>query len=136
MKKNIPLVVFGIALLLAPFFLTDFRLNLLGKYLSLAIVAVAIDLIWGYTGILSLGHAVFFGLGAYCMGAYLKLQTEPLPDFMNWCGLTQLPWFWKPFKYVWFALPMTVILPVSLAFLIGIPTFRVGIKGVYFSILT
>lgn len=136
MKKYVVFIVIGIILFLAPRFLTDFRLNLMGKYLSLAMVAIAVDLIWGYTGILSLGHAVFFGLGAYCMGAYLKLQTEALPDFMMWCGFTQLPWFWKPFKYIWFALPMTIILPVVLALLIGIPTFRVGIKGVYFSILT
>lgn len=136
MKKYIPVIITGLVLFSAPLFFGDFRLNLLGKYLSLAIVAISIDLIWGYTGILSLGHAVFFGLGAYCMGAYLKLQGEALPDFMVWCGLTELPWFWKPFTYAWFALPMTIILPVVLALLIGIPTFRVGIKGVYFSILT
>lgn len=136
MKKYIFFILIGVILFLAPVFLSDFRLNLMGKYLSFAIVAIALDLIWGYAGILSLGHAVFFGLGAYCMGAYLKLQTEALPDFMVWCGFTQLPWFWKLFKYAWFALPMAVILPVVLALLIGIPTFRVGIKGVYFSILT
>jgi urea transport system permease protein len=136
MKKNIPMIIIGLVLFSAPLFFGDFRLNLLGKYLSLAIVALAIDLIWGYAGILSLGHAVFFGLGAYCMGAYLKLQGEALPDFMVWCGLTELPWFWKPFTHAWFALPMTIILPVVLALLIGVPTFRVGIKGVYFSILT
>lgn len=136
MKKWIPFLIVALILLLAPFFLSQFRLNLLGKYLSLAIAALAVDLIWGYCGILSLGHAVFFGLGAYCMGAYLKLQTEPLPDFMAWCGLTELPWFWKPFHYVWFALPMVIVLPICLSLLIGIPTFRVGIKGVYFSILT
>lgn len=134
-KEKYAIFIF-ILLLLAPFVLSGFRLNLLGKYLSLAIVALGIDLIWGYTGILSLGQAVYFGLGAYCMGAYLKLQVEPLPDFMTWCGLTALPWFWKPFQHIWFALPMAVILPMLVALIIGLPTFRVGIKGVYFSIIT
>ncbi len=134
-KEKFALLVFGI-LFLAPLFLSDFRLNLLGKYLSFAIVALAIDLIWGYTGILSLGHAVYFGLGAYAMGAYLKLQGGGLPDFMLWSGLSELPWFWKPFQHVWLALPLAIILPVIISLLIGIPTFRVGIKGVYFAILT
>lgn len=134
-REKLSLLIFGV-LLLAPFFLSDFRLNLLGKYLTFAIVALGIDLIWGYSGILSLGHAVFFGLGAYSMGAYLKLQTEPLPDFMIWSGLTELPWFWEPFHHLWFALPMAIVLPVILSLLIGFPAFRVGIKGVYFAILT
>ena len=136
MKKWMPFIITAVILLAAPVFLSDFRLNLMGKYLTFAIVALSIDLIWGYTGILSLGHAVFFGLGAYCMGAYLKLQTEALPDFMLWCGLTELPWFWVPFQYFGFALLMAILLPVMVAILIGLPTFRVGIKGVYFSILT
>ncbi len=123
-------------LALAPFFLSDFRLNLFGKFLTFAIVALGIDLIWGYAGILSLGHGVFFGLGGYCMGAYLKLQAEELPDFMGWSGLAELPWFWKPFHYPWFALPLTILIPILFALLIGFPTFRARIKGVYFSILT
>lgn len=132
--KWFALVMFLLAL--APFFLSDFRLNLFGKFLTFAIVALGIDLIWGYAGILSLGHGVYFGLGGYCMGAYLKLQAEELPDFMGWSGLTELPRFWKPFHHSWFALPMTIIIPVLFALLIGFPTFRARIKGVYFSILT
>lgn len=136
MKKEKLIITIFLLLLVAPIFLSEFRLNLLGKYVSFGIAALAIDLLWGYTGILSLGHAVFFGLGGYCMGAYIKLQTETLPDFMMWCGMTELPWFWKPFQYFWFALPMAIILPIFISLLIGIPTFRVGIKGVYFTILT
>ncbi len=136
MKRNWSYIIAAIALLLLPLVLSDFRLNLLGKFLTFAIVAVAIDLIWGYTGILSLGHGVFFSLGAYCMGMYLKLQAEELPDFMMWSGLEEVPWFWKPFQHFWFALPMAIIIPAVFAMLIGIPTFRAGIRGVYFSILT
>ena len=126
----------GIVLFLLPLVFSDFRLNLLGKFLTYAIVAIGIDLIWGYTGILSLGHGVFFSLGAYSMGMYLKLQSESVPDFMVWSGLTELPWFWKPFFHAWFALPMAIIVPTVLAILIGIPTFRARIKGPYFAILT
>ncbi|MCL6560536.1 MAG: urea ABC transporter permease subunit UrtC [Firmicutes bacterium] len=125
-------------LLLAPFLLSDFRLSLLGKFLAYAILALGIDLIWGYTGMLSLGHGVFFGLGAYCTAMYLKLEAASggLPDFMVWSGLTELPWFWKPFEHGWFALGMAILLPVSLAALLGYLTFRSRIRGVYFSILT
>ena len=123
-------------LLVLPLLLSDFRLNLLGKFLTFAIVALGIDLLWGYTGILTLGHGVFFSLGAYAMGMYLKLQSESLPDFMTWSGLTELPWFWKPFAHVWFALPMVILVPVAVAVVIGIPTFRARIKGPYFAILT
>jgi len=70
------------------------------------------------------------------MAMYLKLQGEDLPDFMMWSGLTELPWFWKPFKHLWFALPMVVLVPVAVAVIIGIPTFRARIKGSYFAILT
>lgn len=126
----------GLLLLLLPLFLSDFRLNLMGKFLTFAIVAIGIDLIWGYTGILSLGHGVFFSLGAYAMAMYLKLGAEDLPDFMMWSGLLELPWFWKPFQYAWLALPMAVCIPMAFALLIGFSTFRAGVKGVYFSILT
>ncbi len=135
-KKNWIYILAAVVLLLLPLVLSDFRLNLLGKFLTFAIVAIAIDLIWGYTGILSLGHGVFFSLGAYCMGMYLKLQAEGLPDFMVWSGLEQVPWFWKPFHYFWLALPLAIIVPAVFAIFIGIPTFRAGIRGVYFSILT
>ncbi|QCQ21993.1 urea ABC transporter permease subunit UrtC [Desulfoglaeba alkanexedens ALDC] len=135
-KNAFSFLIFCAVLLVLPLVLSDFRLNLLGKFLSFAIVAIGIDLIWGYTGILSLGHGVFFSLGAYAMGMYLKLQSESLPDFMMWSGLTELPWFWKPFSHAWFALPMAVLAPVVLAVIIGIPTFTARIKGPYFAILT
>ncbi|HTV73125.1 MAG TPA: urea ABC transporter permease subunit UrtC [Candidatus Acidoferrales bacterium] len=147
------LILLGVVALLifaAPAFLSDFRLNLLGKFLALGIVALAIDLIWGYTGLLSLGHGVFFGLGAYCMAMYLKLEVGAassgatsaygsgtvLPDFMVWNGLTDLPWFWKPFQSFGFTLAMIVLVPATVAALLGILTFRNRIRGVYFSILT
>jgi urea transport system permease protein len=136
--KKFPLTfaVFILILLSFPLFLFDFRLVLVGKYITYAILAIGLDLLWGYTGILSLGHGVFFGIGAYCMGMYLKLQTESLPDFMSWSGLEHLPWFWKPFQHFWFAVPMIIIIPALFAVLIGYPAFRSGIKDVYFTILS
>lgn len=127
-----------ILLMIAPLFLSEFRLNLLGKFLSFAILAIGISMIWGYTGILSLGHGVFFGLGAYCMSMYLKLEASGgrLPDFMEWSGLTELPWFWKPFSSSLFALAAAIVVPVTLAALLGYLTFRNRIRGVYFSILS
>ena len=136
LKRKGPLLITAIVLLMLPAVLSDFRLNLVGKFLTFAIVAIGLDLLWGYTGVLSLGHGVFFSLGAYCMAMYLKLQTEELPDFMGWSGLTALPWFWKPFKHFWFATPMALIVPAFFAFIIGFPTFRARVKGVYFAILT
>lgn len=134
----IPILLIGIALLLAPAFLSDFRLNLLAKFLCFAILAIGIDLAWGYTGMLSLGHGVWFGLGGYAMGMYLKMEDANgrLPDFMNWSGLTAVPWFWKPFAHPWFALPAAVIGPGILAFLVGYLVFRSRVKGAYFSIIT
>ena len=123
-------------LLVLPLFLSDFRLALVGKYLAFAVAAVGLDLLWGYAGVLSLGHAVFFSLGAYSMAMHMKLQSEALPDFMVWSGLEQLPWFWEPFRHFAFALPMAVVIPAAFAIIIGYPTFRSGIRGVYFSILT
>ncbi|MFC4811905.1 urea ABC transporter permease subunit UrtC [Paenibacillus sp. GCM10023250] len=126
------------ALFCAPLALSDFRLNLLAKFLAYAIVALGLDLIWGYTGILSLGHGVFFGLGGYAMAMYLKLEASGgrLPDFMDWSGLTKLPWFWKPFESLGFALAAGILLPVLLALFLGFFTFRNRIRGVYFTILT
>ena len=122
----------------APLFLSDFRINLLGKFVAYAILALGIDLIWGYTGILSLGHGVYFGLGAYCMAMYLKLEASggKIPDFMSWSGQETLPWFWKPFSFAPFAIIMAILIPVLVALIIGSLTFRNRIKGVYFSILT
>jgi len=124
-------------LLLAPLFLSAFRINLLGKFVSFAILAIGVDLIWGYTGILSLGHGVFFGLGAYAMGMYLKLEASggKLPDFMNWSGLTSLPAIWVPFLHP-FSLFFIALLPGALALLLGWLTFKNRIRGVYFSILS
>lgn len=126
------------ALFSAPLFLSDFRLNLLAKFLAFAIVALGLDLIWGYTGILSLGNGIFFGLGAYAMAMYLKLEASggKLPDFMGWSGLTELPLFWRPFESFAFAVIMGILLPSILALILGYFTFRNRIRGVYFTILT
>ncbi|MFD0696383.1 urea ABC transporter permease subunit UrtC [Paenibacillus sp. GCM10027628] len=123
---------------LAPLFLSEFRLSLLGKFLAYAIIAMGIDLIWGYTGILSLGHGVYFGLGAYCMAMHLKLAAAPdqLPDFMSWSGVETLPWFWVPFHNAGAAFLMALIVPMIVAFILGYFTFRNRIKGAFFSILS
>jgi len=133
----IPIVLF-VLLAIAPLFLSNFRTNLLGKFIAFAVLALGIDLIWGYTGILSLGHGVFFGLGAYCMAMYLKLEASngKLPDFMSWSGQEVLPWFWKPFAYAPVAIVLAILVPVMLALIIGYLTFKNRIRGVYFSILT
>ncbi|MEZ4553130.1 MAG: urea ABC transporter permease subunit UrtC [Dehalococcoidia bacterium] len=130
--------VVAVLLLVAPSFLSEFRLNQLGKFLTFAVVAIGIDLLWGYTGMLSLGQGVFFGLGGYAMAMYLKLEAsgDELPDFMSWSGLDALPWFWEPFRHAWFALPAAVILPGLLAFGFGYVLFRSQVTGVYFSIVT
>ena len=122
----------------APLVLSDFRLNLLAKFLAYAIVALGLDLIWGYTGILSLGHGVFFGIGGYAMAMYLKMQASggKLPDFMDWSGLTAMPWFWRPFDNFGFAVAAGFLLPALLALFLGYFTFRNRIRGVYFTILT
>lgn len=143
-KKSILLeigVVVAIALLLLvimPLVLTEFRLNLLGRFLSLAIVGLGLDLIWGYTGLLSLGHGIFFGLGGYAIAMYLKLQVPSgeLPDFMGLYGVTELPWFWHPFYSFGFAVIAVILIPGLLAGVLGYLVFRNRIKGVYFSILT
>ena len=123
-------VVVGVLLML-PLLLSDFRLALVGKYLAFAVAAVGLDLLWGYAGVLSLGHGVFFSLGAYSMAMHMKLQSEELPDFMVWSGLEQLPWFWEPFRHFAVALPMAVVIPALFAIIVGYPTFRSGIRGVY-----
>jgi len=141
-KKILVSLLYAIVVALlafAPMLLSDFRLNLLGKFLAYAVIALGLDLIWGYTGILSLGHGIFFGIGAYCMAMYLKLEasgTGRLPDFMQWSGVKQLPWFWEPFRSFGVALLMAILLPMALALLLGFFTFRNRIRGVYFTILT
>lgn len=131
-------IVFLLIMALAPLFLSDFRLSLLGKFITYAIIAVGLDLIWGFTGILSLGHGVYFGLGAYCMAMHLKLVASEgeLPDFMSWSGVEHLPWFWQPFHSAVFALLMAFIIPTVIAGLLGYLTFRNRIKGAFFSILS
>lgn len=137
-RKNAAIIIIMVLLCAAPIFLSDFRTNLLGKFIAYAILALGIDLIWGYTGILSLGHGVYFGLGAYCMAMYLKLEADggKLPDFMSWSGRDTLPWFWKPFGAAPVAILLAVLLPSLVAFIIGYLTFKNRIRGVYFSILT
>ncbi len=137
-KRNIIFIFIVVMLSIAPLFLSDFRVNLLGKFVAYAILALGIDLIWGYTGILSLGHGVYFGLGAYCMAMYLKLEAArgKIPDFMSWSGLETLPWFWQPFSSGIFSLTMAILLPTLLAFAVGYLTFKNRIRGVYFSILS
>ncbi|MEI6950075.1 urea ABC transporter permease subunit UrtC [Paraflavisolibacter sp. H34] len=137
MKRKIGILLGVLVLLILPqLVLSDFRLSLLSKFYVFAIVAVAVNLLWGYTGILSLGHGVYFALGGYAMAMYLKLQAQPLPDFMEWSGVEVLPWFWKPFQSLPFALAMVVALPVALSLLIGYPLFKSGTRGVYFTIIS
>ena len=123
--------------------LSDFRLNQFGKFLAFAILALGLDLIWGYCGVLSMGQGVFFGLGAYCMGMYLTLQigTESvygseLPDFMVWTQVKELPLFWYPFKSFVGGFVGAILAPVLFAALFGFLAFRSRIKGVYFAIIT
>ena len=130
-------------ILVMPLLLTGFRLNLLGRFLALAIAALGIDLIWGYTGLLSLGHGVFFALGGYALAMHLKLQIPvetpgvvPLPEFMGLYGVTELPWFWQPFYSFPFTALAIVLIPGLLAAVLGYLVFRNRIRGVYFSILT
>jgi urea transport system permease protein len=123
----------------APFVLGEFRLDLLSKYLCLAIVALGICLAWGRGGMLTLGQGVFFGLGGYAMGMYLKLHDAGhggLPDFMVWSGVQSLPALWKPFANPVFALAMVVVLPVALAVPLGLLVFRQRVRGAYFAVLT
>jgi urea transport system permease protein len=134
-------IVATIALVLivgGPLALSDFRMGLLAKFLTYAMVALAIDLAWGYAGMLSLGHGVFFGLGAYALAMHMKLEAakDGLPDFMGWSGLRELPWFWAPFDQAWFALLMVIVLPAALAAILGLLIFRGRVQGVYFSIIT
>ena len=127
-----------VLLVILPAMLSEFRLNLMGKLMTFAIIAIGLDLLWGYGGMLSLGQGVFFGLGAYSMAMYLKLTASDgsLPDFMVWSGLESLPWFWKPFENAWVAIPLAVIGPGLLAFVLGYMVFRSRVKGVYFAIIT
>lgn len=122
---------------------SDFTINLYGKYLCYAILAISVDMLWGYTGLLSLGQALFFSLGGYMMGMYLMRMIgdlgqyhQPIPDFLVFLGWSKLPAFWKPFDSFPFAMLMAILMPGLLAGLFGFLAFRSRIRGVYFSILT
>jgi urea transport system permease protein len=121
-----------------------FAVSLVGKYLCYAILALAIDLVWGYAGILTLGHAAFFALGGYAMGMYLMREigargvygNPTLPDFMVFLGWKHLPWYWHGFSHFGFALTMVVLVPGVLAAVFGWFAFRSRVSGVYLSIIT
>ena len=120
--------------------ISSFAIGLIGKFLCYALAALALDLVWGYTGILSLGHGLFFALGGYAHGMYLmraaKASPEMLPDFMGFLSWKTFPWFWSFTEHFWYAMLLVVLVPGLLAFLFGYFAFRSRIKGVYFSIIT
>ena len=129
------------AIVAAPSVLPVFRLNLLGRFLALAIVALGIDLIWGFTGLLSLGQGIFFALGGYAAAMYLQLNSSEdllngIPEFFTLYGVDRLPAFWQPFHSPLFTLVAIWLIPGVLAALLGNLVFRNRVKGVYFSILT
>ena len=125
------------------FHLSDYTVTLVGKIMCYAIVALAMDLIWGYAGILSLGHGLFFALGGYAMGMYLMrsigrdgVYKSDLPDFMVFLDWKAYPWYWSFTDHFWYAALLVVLVPGVLAFVFGYFAFRSRIKGVYFSIIT
>ncbi len=128
----------------SPLHVSTYLLTLIGKYLCYAMLAMAVDLVWGYCGILSLGHAAFFTLGGYAMGMYLMRQigargvygNPVLPDFMVFLNWDKLPWFWYGFNHFWFAMLMVVLVPALLALVFGWLAFRSRVTGVYLSIMT
>jgi len=141
------LILAAIIFIVMPLLFDSFRLNLIGKYLTYAFVAVGLVLCWGYGGILSLGQGIFFGLGGYCMAMFLKLEasdpvstsiqsTPGIPDFMDWNQLTELPWFWEPFNSLPFTIIAVFIIPGIFAYIIGAAMFKRRVGGVYFAIIT
>ena len=136
-----------VLLVVFPLGLDTFRLNLVGKYLTYAFVALGLVMLWGHAGILSLGQGVFFGLGGYMMAMFLKLEasdpistkiqsTPGIPDFMDWNQLTELPLWWVPFKSFPFAVAAVVLVPMLLAFIVSFAMFKRRVGGVYFAIIT
>jgi len=129
---------------ISPLHVPPYIVGLLGKYLAFALLALSVDLIWGFCGILSLGHGAFFALGGYAMGMYLMRQIgergvyghPTLPDFMVFLNWQELPWYWLGFDHFGFALLMIVLVPGLLAFVFGWFAFRSRVTGVYFSIIT
>src|SRR5216683_3172718 len=128
----------------SPVALPDYLVPLFGKYLCYALLALSLDLVWGYAGILSLGHGAFFALGGYAMGMYLMRQIGTrgvygnplLPDFMVFLNWPELPWYWHGFDHFAFAALMVVLVPGILAFAFGWFAFRSRVTGVYLSIIT
>lgn len=121
-----------------PLAISTYTLTLVGKILCYAVVAVALDLVWGYAGLLSLGHGLFFALGGYAMGMYLMRQAsgDGLPAFMSFLSWSELPWFWAGTQHFAWALCLIMLVPGLLALVFGFFAFRSKIKGVYFSIMT
>ena len=125
------------------FHLSAYAMTLVGKLMCYAIGALALDLVWGYCGILSLGHALFFALGGYAIGMYLMRSIgregtyqSDLPDFMVFLDWRELPWYWQGTEHLWYALLLVVLVPGVLAWVFGFFTFRSRVKGVYLSIIT
>lgn len=140
-------ILAALLLIVLPLGLDIFRLNLIGKYLTYAFVAIGLVLLWGNGGILSLGQGIFFGLGGYCMAMFLKLEastpeatkiqsTPGIPDFMDWNQITVLPSWWAPFYSFSFTLAAIVLVPSIFAFIIGSAMFKRRVGGVYFAIIT
>ncbi|MFT6429008.1 MAG: urea transport system permease protein [Halopseudomonas sp.] len=147
-QRLLQLLALAILLLvILPMTLDIFRLNLLGKYLTYAFVAVGLVLCWGYGGILSLGQGIFFGVGGYCMAMFLKLEssapeftsiqsTPGIPDFMDWNQITELPLMWVPFNSLFLTIVLMLTVPALIAFFIGFAMFKRRVGGVYFAIIT
>ncbi len=151
-KRRVEFIAVGVVaivmIIVLPFLnaqglISNFTLSLWGKYLCYALLAISVDLLWGYTGLLSLGQALFFTLGGYMHGMYLMRMIgelgqykKPIPDFLVFLGWERLPAFWEPFSSFPFAMAMVLLVPGLLAYMFGYLAFRSRIKGVYFSILT
>ncbi len=122
-----------------PLYMPGWMVTLAGRFLCLALVALALDLIWGYTGILSLGHGVFFAMGGYVMGAHMTRLAHDdgsLPNFLQWLDYSDWPWYWAGFDSFLFTLFMVALVPGALAFVFGFLAFRSRVRGVYFAIIT
>lgn len=127
-----------VVLVVLPLLLDAFRLNLVGKYMAFAFVAIGIVLTWGYGGVLSLGQGIFFGLGGYMMAMFLKLEASApeLPDFMVWSSLEHLPLWWTPFRHFWLTLVLVLVVPALVAYPFSYSIFKKRVSGVYFAIVT
>ncbi|ACL74183.1 urea ABC transporter permease subunit UrtC [Thioalkalivibrio sulfidiphilus] len=141
------LIMAALILVVLPTLMDIDQLNLAGRFLAFAFVAVGLVLSWGYGGVLSLGQGIFFGIGGYAMAMFLKLeasdpestsiQTTPgIPDFMDWNQITSLPWFWEPFYSLTFTIIAILVLPALFAWIIGTAMFKRRVSGVYFAIIT